>query len=210
MSKLTNLIDPFPAESAEAELWGAAKRGQGQAAAVPPGPRPGAGGSLVRGAEQQRRSRPAGVPEGHCVATAQAGPSRPVGRGGRSPGRPRSAATTRALPQRGSASRRDAGHRVQRWGHSPECSTGRRPVRSEPARVVAALCARPPKLGEVGRWSPEGVKARRAGQTRRPAAADMGLRRQPTARRAAHVGGPHAVRRCCPSSTRWPLSWTLP
>ena len=82
-----NLIDPFQAECAEAELWGAAKRGQGQAAAAPPGPRPGAGGSLVRGAEQQRRSRPVRGAR-RALRRDSAGRPQPAGRtkGGEAPG----------------------------------------------------------------------------------------------------------------------------
>ena len=151
-----NLIDPFQAECAEAELWGAAKRGQGQAAAAPPGPRPGAGGSLVRGAEQQRRSRPAGVPEGHCVATAQAGPSRPVGRRGAKPRAPAkrgyhpcASATRKCVPKGRRPSRPAMGAqpRVQHWPQA-----GAKRARTGGSRALRA----PPQARRSRALEPEG------------------------------------------------------
>ena len=151
-----NMIDHFPAESAEAELWGAAKRGQGQAAAAPPGPRPGAGGSLVRGAEQQRRSRPvrgarralrrdsAGRPQ-PAARTWGAKPRAPAKRGYH----PCASATRKCVPKGRRPSRPATGAqpRVQHWPQA-----GAKRARTGGSRALRA----PPQARRSRALEPEG------------------------------------------------------
>ena len=104
-----------------------------------------------------------GCPKGIASRQRRSAPADRQEVGGEAPGAREARLPACELPQRGSATRRAAGHRVQRWGQSPECSTGRRPVRSEPAQAGSrASRGAPPSCAK------RGAGARRAGSHRLP------------------------------------------
>ena len=121
------LIDIVPTGSVVAALWGAAKRGQGQAAAAPPGPRPGAGGSLVRGAEQQRRRCPARGAR-RALRRDSAGRPQPAGRTW--------GAKPRAPAKRGQPSSPNQSSRTKRGGLSPGSRALRAPPQARRSRAL--------------------------------------------------------------------------
>ena len=139
------------------EIGGAAKRGQGQAAADPSGPRPDAGGSLVRGAEQQRRSRPArgarralrrdsaGRPQ-PTVRTWGAKPRAPAKRGYP----PVSFCSAEVRPEGPQAIASSDG------GKAPSAALAAGRCEASPHRRVAALRAAPPRAARSAALEPEG------------------------------------------------------
>lgn len=143
--------------SVRSESRGAAKRGQGQAAAAPSGPRPDAGGSRVRGAEQQRRSRPArgarsalrrdsaGRPQ-PTVRTWGAKPRAPA-KHGYPPVRFGEAEVRAASPQAVASSD---------GGRAPSAAPAEGRREASPHRRVAALRAAPPRAVHSTALEPAG------------------------------------------------------
>lgn len=129
-----------------AELRGAAERGQGQAAAAPSGPRPDAGGSRVRGAEQQRRSRPV---RGARSALRRESAGRPQPTVRTWGAKPRAPAKHGYPPVRfGEAEVRAEGTQAvasSDGGKAPSEAPAEGRREASPHRRVAVLCAAPPR-----------------------------------------------------------------
>jgi len=190
-------LDGTPADFVRSELGGAAKRGQGQAAAAPSGPRPDAGGSHRRGAEQRRRSRPergarrasrrdsAGRPQ-PAARRWGAKPRAPAKRG-YPPGRFRNAEVRAAGPQAIASSD---------GGAAPSAARAAGRCEASPPRRVAALCAAPPRTARSAVLEPEG----REGAVRR---ADAASSRGSVGEAAQAAGAKRRPTRCsteCASS----------
>ncbi len=138
-------VSPDPAVG-PAGAGGAATRGQGQAAAAPSGPRPDAGGGRVRGAEQQRRSRPARGARSALRRDSAGRPQPTVRTWG---AKPRAPAKHGYPPVRfGEAEVRAAGPQAvasSDGGEAPSAAPAEGRREASPHRRVAALRAAPPR-----------------------------------------------------------------
>lgn len=141
----------------QARVRGAAKRGQGQAAAAPSGPRPDAGGSRCRGAEQRRRSRPE---RGARRASRRDSAVRPQPDARQWGAKPRAPAKRGYPPVRfRNAEVRAEGPQAiasSDGGRAPSAALAAGRCEASPHRRVAALCAAPPQTARSAVLEPEG------------------------------------------------------
>lgn len=141
----------------QATVRGAAKRGQGQAAAAPSGPRPDAGGSRCRGAEQRRRSRPA---RGARRASRRDSAVRPQPDDRQWGAKPRAPAKRGYPPVRfRNAEVRAEGTQAiasSDGGKAPSAAQAAGRCEASPHRRVAALRAAPPQTARSAVLEPEG------------------------------------------------------
>jgi hypothetical protein len=136
---------------------GAATRGQGQAAAAPSGPRPDAGGGRVRGAEQQRRSRPARGARSALRRDSAGRPQPTVRTWGAKPRAPAKHGYPRV--RFGEAEVRAEGPQAiasSDGGAAPSAAPAEGRREASPHRRVAALCAAPPRAVRSTALEPAG------------------------------------------------------